>query len=140
VKRREKIGRACLSLNLKRAARLVSRRYDEALRPLGLTAGQFSIMTVLLDSEAMSITAVAEVLGMDRTTLTRNLRPLRKRHLIESVEDPEDRRSHGIVLTKSGASLLEAAIPLWEKAQKENLKRLGKGAWPEVKITLDRLG
>jgi len=140
MKRRDRIGRACLSLNLKRAARLVSRRYDEALRPLGLTAGQFSIMTVLLDSEAMSITAVAEVLGMDRTTLTRNLRPLRKKNLIDSVEDLEDRRSHRIALTAPGAALLEAAIPLWEKVQKENLKRLGKGAWPEVRTLLDRLG
>lgn len=133
------IGGVCLSLNLRRAARLVSRRYDEALRPLGITVGQFSILSALLGRKTMTMTKLAEVLGMDRTTLTRNLRPLRERDFLQAIDDPDDRRSHTIALTPAGESLMTEAIPVWEKVQKQNLKRLDKGEWPALKSALDRL-
>ena len=133
------IGGACLSLNLRRAARVVSRRYDEALRPIGITVGQFSILSTLLSGQALPISKVADLLGMDRTTLTRNLRPLRRRDLLTSVDDPADRRSHQVALTAVGKALMTEAIPLWEKVQRQNLRRLEKGDWAEVKTVLDRL-
>ena len=133
------IGGACLILNLRRAARLVSRRYDEALRPLGITVGQFSILSTLLGGRPLPMTKIAELLGMDRTTLTRNLRPLRRRHLLTSIDDPADKRSHQVALTAAGKDLMTEAIPLWEKVQRQNLRHLKKGEWADVKAVLDRL-
>ena len=133
-------GRSCVSLNLRRAARLVSRRYDEALRSLGITVGQFSLLGVLAAKGGAPVSAVAQVLGMDRTTLTRNLRPLQARKLVTSQADPDDRRSRKLALSPAGEALFEKATPLWEKAQKDVLKRLEKGEWQAVQISLRRLG
>ena len=140
MKGKQAIGRSCVSLNLRRAARLVSRRYDEALRPLGITIGQFSLLGVLAARREASISAVAAFLGMDRTTLTRNLRPLQARGLVNAKTDPEDGRSRIIFLSSAGQALFEKAVPLWETAQKDVLKGFGKGEWPRMQESLSRLG
>lgn len=140
MKKELAIGRSCVSLNLRRAARLVSRRYDEALRPLGITIGQFSLLTVLSARKQATITALAAFMGMDRTTLTRNLRPLQARDLVTATTDPDDARSKRIALSSAGQALFAQAIPLWERAQKDVLKGLDKGEWPRAQKTLARLG
>src|SRR5216110_2144817 len=89
----------CLCLHLQRAARAVARRFDEALRPLGLTNGQFSLLMSLNRPEAPIIGSIAALLAMDRTTLTASLKPLERRGLVRVAVDPTDRRSRRLILT-----------------------------------------
>src|SRR6478736_3919048 len=104
----------CLCLHLQRAARAVARRFDAALRPLGLTSGQFSLLMSLNRPEPASIGNVAALLAMDRTTLTANLKPLERRGLVTVTVDDADKRSRRLALTPAGRALLIAALPAWE--------------------------
>jgi DNA-binding MarR family transcriptional regulator len=105
---------ACLCLHLQRAARAVARRFDEALRPAGLTSGQFSLLMALNRPEPPTISMVAAVLAMDRTTLTANLKPLERRGLVSQKVDAADRRSRRLILTEEGQRVLAAAVPIWD--------------------------
>src|SRR5713226_4211528 len=104
----------CLCLHLQQAARTVARRFDAALRPLGLTNGQFSLLMSLNRPEAAGISGVSALLAMDRTTLTANLKPLERRGLVTVAVDDADRRSRRLTLTPAGQALLVAALPVWE--------------------------
>lgn len=106
---------ACLCLHLQRAARATARRFDEALRPLGLTSGQFSLLMALNRPQPPSMSAVSAVLAMDRTTLTANLKPLERRGLVEIAADPNDKRIRRPRLTLSGLALLASALPVWRR-------------------------
>jgi DNA-binding MarR family transcriptional regulator len=103
----------CLCLHLQRAARVVARRFDEALRPLNLTDGQFELLVLLRRTPAGRIAAVAERLGRDRTTITAILKPLKHRGLVAVTVNPEDSRGRTLTLTPAGKDLLAAAIPIW---------------------------
>jgi DNA-binding MarR family transcriptional regulator len=105
----------CLCLHVQRAARAVARRFDEALRPLGLTNGQFSLMMSLNRPAAPSMGSVAALLAMDRTTLTANLKPLERRGLVRVTVDATDRRSRLMTLTPAGRKLLAEAVPIWKR-------------------------
>jgi DNA-binding MarR family transcriptional regulator len=107
----------CLCLHVQRAARVMARRYDAALRPVALSHGQFSLLMSLNRAEAPTIGEVAALLAMDRTTLTANLKPLERRQLVKVSVDEADRRSRRMRLTPAGRALLEAALPLWRRAQ-----------------------
>ena len=109
----------CLCLRAQRAARALARRFDEALRPLGLTNGQFSLMMSLNRPEAVAMRAIASELCMDRTTLTAALKPLERRGLVESRSHPTDRRSRLLALTAEGKSLLTRAVPIWQRTHTE---------------------
>jgi DNA-binding MarR family transcriptional regulator len=109
----------CLCLAAQRAARTLARRFDEALRPAGLTSGQFSLLMSLNQPQLPSIGAVAGLLAMDRTTLTANLKPLERRGLVTTTIDPADRRGRLVSLTKAGKTVLRAAVPIWRRAHKE---------------------
>jgi len=105
---------ACLCLHVQRAARALARRFDEALRPLDLTNGQFSLLMSLNRPEPPTIGSVAELLAMDRTTLTANLKPLERRGLLKVSVDKEDRRSRRLGITAPGRALLAKAFPIWQ--------------------------
>jgi DNA-binding MarR family transcriptional regulator len=105
----------CLCLHVQRAARALARRFDEALRPLGLTNGQFSLMMSLNRPQPPSMGSVAALLAMDRTTLTAALKPLERRGLVEVTADPTDRRSRLVTLTPAGRTLLSNAVPIWKR-------------------------
>lgn len=109
----------CLCLHVKRAARALARRFDDALRPVGLTNGQFSLLMSLNRPEPPGIASVANLLAMDRTTLTAALKPLERRGLITIAQDPRDRRGRRLSLTAEGTTLLAAATPIWEITHKE---------------------
>jgi DNA-binding MarR family transcriptional regulator len=109
----------CLCLHVQRAARVLARRFDEALRPFELTNGQFSLMMSLNRPEPPSMAAVALLLAMDRTTLTAALKPLERRGLVKVSPDPGDRRSRRLALTPQGERLLGAAVPAWERVHRE---------------------
>src|SRR6201997_2255230 len=101
----------CLCLHVQRAARALARRFDDALRPVGLTQGQFSLLTSLNRAEPPTMGAVANLLALDRTTLTANLKPLKRRGLVKVAVDPDDRRSRRLILTAAGRASLAAAPP-----------------------------
>lgn len=105
----------CLCLHLQRAARAVARRFDAALRPLGLTNGQFSLMMSLNRPEPPTMGSVAALLAMDRTTLTAALKPLERRGLMTIAVDPADKRNRRPQLTADGRSLLAKALPIWKR-------------------------
>ncbi len=105
----------CLCLHVQRTARALARRFDEALRPLGLTNGQFSLLMALNRPTPPGIGAVATLLAMDRTTLTAALKPLRQRGLVAVMIDPTDRRGRLMQLTDAGQVLLSRAVPVWER-------------------------
>lgn len=109
----------CLCLAAQRAARTLARRFDEALRPVGLTSGQFSLLMSLNQPTAPSIGSIAALLAMDRTTLTANLKPLERRGLVETKVDAVDRRGRLLVLTAIGRNLLQSALPIWQRIQDE---------------------
>lgn len=106
---------ACICLDLQRAARAVARRFDAAFRPLDLTNGQFSLLLALHWGGPNTMSRVANILAMDRTTLTAALKPLERRGLVTVAIDPEDRRSRRLSLTTKGAALLAAALPIWHR-------------------------
>ena len=105
----------CLCLHLQRAARALARRFDDALRPLGLTSGQYSTMMSLNRPEPPAIGSVASLLSMDRTTLTAALKPLERRGLVAVMVDADDRRSRRLKLTPAGRALLARAVPVWRR-------------------------
>jgi len=120
---------ACLCLHVQRAARALARRFDEVLRPLGLTQGQFSLLMSLNRPEPPSIGGVATLLAMDRTTLTANLKPLERRGLVKIAVDKEDKRSRRLIITPAGRTLLTRAYPVWQRAHAETEHQLtGIGA------------
>jgi DNA-binding MarR family transcriptional regulator len=110
---------SCLCLHVQRAARALARRFDNALRPLGLTNGQFSLMMSLNRPEAPGIAAVAALLAMDRTTLTAALKPLERRSLIKITRDRQDHRTRLLELTSRGRKLLARAVTIWKKTHAE---------------------
>jgi DNA-binding MarR family transcriptional regulator len=109
----------CLCLHTQRAARALARRFDEALRPVGLTNGQFSLLMSLNRPEPPSMAPVAALLAMDRTTLTAALKPLERRGLVAVSVDPNDRRGRLLRLTPDGQALLRKAVPIWERTHGE---------------------
>jgi DNA-binding MarR family transcriptional regulator len=109
----------CLCLHLQRAARALARRFDHALRPLGLTSGQYSMMMAMNRPEPPSIGAIASVLSVDRTTLTAALKPLQRRGLVTVMVDADDKRSRRVQLTPAGRALLARAVPVWRRTHAE---------------------
>jgi DNA-binding MarR family transcriptional regulator len=121
----------CLCLHVQRAARALARRFDDALRPVGLTQGQFSLLTSLNRAEPPTMGAVANLLALDRTTLTANLKPLERRGLVKVTVDRNDRRSRRLVLTPAGRGVLAATAPIWKRAH-AHAERLLKSASPDM--------
>src|SRR5215469_7190731 len=106
---------ACICLDLQRAARAVARRFDAAFRPLDLTNGQFSLLLALRWGGPNTMSRLAALLAMDRTTLTAALKPLERRGLVDVAVDAADRRSRRLSLTSKGQALLAAAVPIWHR-------------------------
>ena len=124
----------CLCLHVQRAARALARRFDEALRPVGLTNGQFSLLMSLNRPEPAGMASVATLLAMDRTTLTAALKPLERRGLVTVAKDPTDRRGRRLSLTPEGKTLLATAVPIWEQTHRDVealLQNADKGVDPD---------
>ena len=124
----EAIGKACFALHARMTARLLSRAYEAAMRPCGLTVAQFGLLGTIGHGGTMSETALAEGLGLERTTLIRNLKILAKKGWVEPARGDGGGLRHR--LTPAGAEVLRAAIPLWQTAQHEVESRLA-GADPD---------
>lgn len=130
----------CLCLHTQRAARALARYFDDALRPYGLTNGQFSLLMALNRPEPPSIAPVARLLAMDRTTLTAALKPLQKNSLVEIIADTSDRRSRLLLLTPKGSDLLAKALPVWREIHAELESNLLNGNGDMLRSLLLNLG
>lgn len=115
----------CLCLGVQQAARALGRHFDDVLRPLELTNGQYSLLMSLNTPTAPAMGDVADLLAIDRTTLTAALKPLRRRGLVAIKANPDDRRSRLLSLTDAGHALLARALPLWKKHHGRLDKHLG---------------
>ena len=129
----------CLCLHVQRAARALARRFDEALRPFGLTNGQFSLLMSLNRPEPPPMGPVASLLAMDRTTLTAALKPLERRGLVKVSPDPSDRRSRVLKVTGKGRTLLARAVPTWKRTHDEVEKLVPGGGSSELRSGLQAL-
>lgn len=118
----------CTCFNLRKAARIVAQVYDQHLQPSGLKNTQFSLLRVTSKHGPLSISALAEQLVMDRTTLTRNLKPLERDGLIKVVAG-KDARTRNVQVTARGLKTVDKALPLWERAQVQVVKELGQTRW-----------
>jgi DNA-binding MarR family transcriptional regulator len=134
----------CTCLLLRQATRRVSRLYDDRLRPAGLRTTQFSLLATLRHGEGVALGELAERMSMDRTTLTRNLKPLVQAGLVAPRPDPDDLRRTRLGLTDAGREALRAAVPLWRDAQRALRERLGADTVAAlhsvVDLTLERIG
>jgi DNA-binding MarR family transcriptional regulator len=128
-------------LRIRKASRGISRIYDEALRPLGLQESQLSVLVAVakFGESGANIGALASVLVMDRTTLTRNLKPLERAGHLRVARSPEDARARIVLLTRAGERVIEAAHPLWEKAQRRISKALGAEHVVALRSRLDEV-
>ena len=114
-----------LSGSLRMASRLVTRHYDRALAPAGVSANGYSLLVRLGDEGPLSLGALAARLAMDRSTLSREIAPLVEGGLVENASDTGDRRRRILKLTGSGRTRIETAHPLWARAQGELLEQFG---------------
>lgn len=117
--------RLCTCFNVRLAARAITQFYNAALAPSELLSTQFSLLVALRSVNPMSIGELAAVLGLDRTTLARNLRPLEKRDLVNVEGNEADARIKEVRLTSQGEKVLEAALPLWKNAQDQINQHFG---------------
>lgn len=134
-----RIDLECICLNTQRAARAVARRYDAAFRPIGITSGQFAILAGLNRELGVTIGTLADALGLERTTLTRNLAPLEAMGLIRIEAGEGDRRQRILSLTPIGVEKLSIAMPLWEAVQRETKRLMVGEDWSTVQPILARL-
>ena len=132
------VAKACACHKTRMAARALTRLYDGALRPARLRATQFAVLVALGVDGAMSITVLAKLMGMDRSTLTRNLRPLERGGLV-ARGDEGWRRSRTVEITTKGRARLRKGLPLWQSAQRALLRKLGPANWSRVQTGLDLL-
>lgn len=132
----------CTCLRMRRATRRVTQLYDHALEPAGLTVNQFGLLGYLhgasrAPSQASSIGSIAEWLGMDPTTLNRNLKPLLAKGLAKNATDPDDGRIRIVRITEKGLRALRGALPRWRNAQADVEKAIGAQSIAELNSLLD---
>ena len=120
----ESVNTECCCFNLRKVTRAVTQYFDRHLETTGIRATQFTLLVALSSTNAKTLTDIAESLVMDRTTLTRNLKPLVKLGFITTVQ-PVDKRSKGYVLTEEGKAVLARAVPIWREAQNVIVGSLG---------------
>jgi DNA-binding MarR family transcriptional regulator len=130
---------SCLCLHVQRTARALARRFDDALRPLDLTQGQFSLLMSLNRAEPPRVGDVAALLAMDRTTLTANLKPLERRGLVKINVDSADKRSRRLLLTPAGRALLAAASPVWKREHAQTERLLTRSSADTLRASLREL-
>ena len=129
----------CLCLAAQRAARALARRFDEAFRPLGITSGQYSLLMSLNRPEPPPLGSVANLLAMDRTTLTANLKPLERKGVVEMLVNPKDKRSRLLTLTNEGRALLARAAEIWTREHAQIDQEIGGETGPQLRRGLAEL-
>jgi DNA-binding MarR family transcriptional regulator len=128
----------CASLNFRRTARAVTRMYDAAMQESGVRSTQFAILVAIAKIQPVAMGALAEVLSIDRTTLTRSVRLLQKERLI-TISQRSAMRQRFLELTPAGEKALQRSLPLWREAHAKFVAALGKDYWLSIRSELERL-
>lgn len=134
------ISETCILQQIRSAARRVTQVYEQALKPVDLTASQFTTMVAIARQEGVTLTVLAERVEMDRTTMPRVLAPLQRRKLVESRTSDTDSRSKALYLSTEGKTVLDEAQLLWKVAQRSAIKQLGTSDRNTVLDALKRVG
>jgi DNA-binding MarR family transcriptional regulator len=121
----------CLCANIRRVSRAITQRYEEALRPVGLTITQFTILQALSLAGDISQGRLGEILAMDSTTLTRTLGVMNRQGWVSKVHGA-DRRERQLRLTRAGKSEFNRAVPYWQRSQESLRNQLGKERWDHL--------
>ena len=116
----------CTCLLVRRAGRQLSQMYDQCLRPAGIRATQYSMLRCVVEHPDPFISDIGRSLGMDQTTVTRNIKKLEKSGLVETKLHPGDPRKIQVSLSSNGKAKLTECHSLWEKAQRRVLSSMGK--------------
>ncbi|MFE0754304.1 MarR family winged helix-turn-helix transcriptional regulator [Inquilinus sp. NPDC058860] len=132
------IVRTCLCQRIQRAGRIIGRRFDEAFRSLGINNWQFSVLVALRHLRSPTMGELAEALGMDRTTLTKNLKPLSRRELLRVSTDEHDARARRITLTEAGEDILANAGEGWHRAQRAVTRDIPPEELAQLTSSLER--
>jgi len=122
------VRETCTANSLRKATRAITGLFDDALRPTGLRISQLSVLVALALAEEATVSKLAGLLALDRTTMTRNLAPLERRGLVETVSGA-DARHRILRLTEKGRAALASALPVWERVQGRVVARLGRPQW-----------
>ncbi|HRK18683.1 MAG TPA: MarR family winged helix-turn-helix transcriptional regulator [Hyphomicrobiaceae bacterium] len=130
----EATSSTCIATRVRQLSRIITRVYDDALRPLGITASQFTLLTQLAQQDGITAVEIGTELDIEKSTLSRNLkRLLALGHL--TMDPPAGRRGRGLHLTPKGQDVIQKAYPVWKEAQNKAVRTLG----PESRTTLDGL-
>ncbi|WP_328884842.1 MarR family winged helix-turn-helix transcriptional regulator [Streptomyces sp. NBC_00316] len=129
----------CNNLALRKASRYLGATYDKALAPLGLRATQFSILQQLSVHEEMTISGLADVIAMDRTTMASNLKPLAREGLVTIETAAADRRARSVMITPEGLARMKAALPYWEGVQAEFEEKFGAEPAARMRTLLENV-
>jgi len=127
----------CTCAELRKAARAVTLLYDNAFKPTGLLSTQLSVLRIISKSDSLKVSQLAEELGMDRTTLTRNLSVLERQGFIK-ISPGKDHRTRIVTITSSGSTSIAKTIPLWNEVQHNVKKQMGENAWREMMQSLSQ--
>lgn len=133
-----KTAGGCACFNLRKTTRVVTQFYGRVMRPSGLNGTQFTLLAAVANTGAPTIAGLAKRLLMDRTTLTRNIKPLEKQGLL-TITAGEDQRTRIVTLTVQGRNLLLEAFSSWEKAQKSIIDKFGQNRWDSMMMDLEEL-
>jgi DNA-binding MarR family transcriptional regulator len=136
-----RVADECTGVRVRQVSRLLTRIYDDRLRPLGIQQSQLAVLVAaaMFGEDGATMCALASKLVMDRTTLTRNVVPLEKAGYLRVARSAEDARARVILLTRAGERLIEAAYPLWEEAQKRISRTLGSARFEELRVRLSEV-
>ena len=127
----------CTCAELRKAARAVTLLYDNAFKSTGLLSTQLSVLRIISKSDSLKVSQLAEELGMDRTTLTRNLSVLERQGFIK-ISAGKDHRTRIVTITSSGSTSIAKTIPLWNEVQRNVKKQMGENAWREMMQSLSQ--
>ena len=128
---------SCTCSELRRAARAVTLLYDNAFRSSGLLSTQLGVLHVIYKSDSIRISHLAKELGMDRTTLTRNLSVLQRQGFIK-ISSGKDNRTRIVTITNKGCTTIAKAIPLWNDVQNKVKEQMGETLWNELMVNLSQ--
>ena len=128
---------SCTCGELRKAARAITLLYDNAFKSSGLLSTQLNVLQVINKSDSIRISHLAKELGMDRTTLTRNLSVLERQDLI-NISSGKDNRTRIVVITHKGRTALAKSIPLWNEVQSKLKQQMGDTLWNELMDNLSR--
>jgi DNA-binding MarR family transcriptional regulator len=121
----------CTAFNLRKAMRAVQNLYDEAFRPAGIKGTQYTVLGHAFSFGPITLSKLADIMVLDRTTLARNLAPLEKKGLIE-IKSGSDRRTRYINITDDGKAVLSKALPIWKETQDSIKDKIGEENWSSM--------